>query len=234
MSEIQLIGIGPGAGLDEEARSLLRRCGCVVASSRHRPLVADLGIDILPIAPVARALAEIEARLREGDVAVLASGDPLFFGIGRTLIGRFGRERLHVRPALSSMQFACSRFKEPWGDVFYCSLHGRSGADLAPRLMTHDKVFCFTDRTNSPAVVSRALLNACAAMEDGALAEGYRVWVGENLGSDDERLIKGSLAEIAAREFADLNVMLLKGRCDRMPPGSLLVSLRTRLTTAGG
>ncbi len=210
MSEIRLIGIAPGAGLDDEARALLRGCRSVVASSRHRSLVAALGIEIVSIAPVARALAAVEAGLNQGDVAVLASGDPLFFGIGRTLIERFGRERLVVRPALSSLQVACSRFREPWDDVSCLSLHGRNGAELIPRLMVHDKVFCFTDRDNSPDRVARALLDGCGATDDGDLADGYRVWVAENLGGADERLTEGTLAEIAAREFGDLNVMLLK------------------------
>jgi len=209
MSELRLVGIGPGAALDDEARQLVGGCCCVVVSSRHRPLVAELGIEILPIAPVGEALAAIEARLAQGDVAVLASGDPLFFGIGRTLIARFGSERLTVRPALSSLQLACSRFKVPWDDLRCLSLHGRDGGDLARRLMAHDQVFCFTDRINSPDRVARALLDRCQAMADQQLAWDYRIWVAENLGLADERLTQGSLAEIAAGSFTDLNVMLL-------------------------
>lgn len=209
MCNVQLIGVAPGSGLNEEQRALVASCGCVVASGRHRLLVEGLGLEVLPIAPVEQALAAIESRLSRTDVAVLASGDPLFFGIGRTLIARFGSGQVLVRPALSSMQLACSRFGEPWDDLAFLSLHGRSADGLAARLLPHPRVFCFTDRVNSPAAVAKALLAACENLADEALAASYTVRVAENLGLADERMFQGSLGEIAAREFGELNVMLL-------------------------
>ncbi len=209
MSRVQLIGIAPGSGLGEEQRALVARCGCVVASSRHRPLVEDVGIEVLPIAPVEQALAAVVERLDRMEVAVLASGDPLFFGIGRTLISRLGAERVVVHPALSSLQLACSRFGEPWDGLDVVSLHGRPLGELGGRLLPRAKVFCFTDRVNSPAAVVQALLAACANLDDPELAASYTVRVAENLGLPDERLHTGSLSAIAAQEFGDLNVMLL-------------------------
>ena len=209
MSSIQLIGIAPGDGLGEEQRSLVGRCGCVVASTRHRQLVEGLGVEVVAIAPVEQALAAIEQRLASMAVAVLASGDPLFFGIGRTLIARFGRERVQIYPALSSMQLACSRFGVPWDDARFVSLHGRSAEALGGRLLPHAKVFCFTDRVNSPASVAKALLAACENLDDLELAAAYTLQVAENLGLADERVSQGSLAEMAGRVFGDLNVMLL-------------------------
>ncbi|MEW6593472.1 MAG: precorrin-6y C5,15-methyltransferase (decarboxylating) subunit CbiE [Thermodesulfobacteriota bacterium] len=209
MSRIWLIGIAPGSGLSEAQRALVARCGCVVASSRHRPLVEGLGIEVLPIAPVEQALAAVAERLEQTEVAVLASGDPLFFGIGRTLISRFGREHVEIQPALSALQLACARFGEPWDDLGVVSLHGRPAGELGARLLPQQKVFCFTDRENSPALVAQALLAACENLGDSELAASYTVRVAENLGLPDERLHVGTLAEIAARDFGDLNVMLL-------------------------
>ena len=206
---VQLIGIAPGSVLNEEQRAIITRCGCVVASSRHRPLVEGLGVEVLPIAPVEQALAAVAERLERTEVAVLASGDPLFFGIGRTLISRLGRERVVVHPALSSLQLACARFGEPWDDLAVVSLHGRPLGELGGRLLPHTRVFCFTDRVNSPAVVAQALRAACENLGDVELAASYTVRVAENLGLVDERLHVGTLAEIAAQEFGDLNVMLL-------------------------
>lgn len=209
MFRIQLIGIGPGSGLGDEQRAMINRCGCVAASNRHRRLVEGLGIEILPIAPLAQALVAVESRLGRMEVAVLASGDPLFFGIGRTLISRFGRERVDIHPALSAMQLACSRFGEPWDDLAMISLHGRPAGELGRRLLPHARIFCFTDRVNSPAMVARSLLAACEDLGDAELAARYTVRVAENLGLPDERLHAGTLAEIAAQTFGDLNVMLL-------------------------
>jgi precorrin-6Y C5,15-methyltransferase (decarboxylating) len=206
---VQLIGIAPGSVLSEEQRACVTRCGCVVASSRHCPLVEGLGVEVLPITPVEQTLAAVAERLGRTEVAVLASGDPLFFGIGRTLISRLGAERVVVHPALSSLQLACARFGEPWDDLAVVSLHGRPLGELGGRLLPQQKVFCFTDRENSPARVAQTLLAACENLGDGDLAASYTVRVAENLGLPDERLHVGTLAEIAARDFGDLNVMLL-------------------------
>ncbi len=209
MSRIQLIGVAPGSALNDEQRAIIGRCGCVVASSRHRPLVEGPGIEVLPIAPVEQALAAIAERVPRMAVAVLASGDPLFFGIGRTLISRFGGGQVAIYPALSAMQLACSRFGVPWDDLEVVSLHGRLAGELGARLLPHAKVFCFTDRINSPAAVARALLAACENLGDAELAASYTVRVAENLGLAGERLRQGSLTEIAGQEFGDLNIMLL-------------------------
>lgn len=195
--------------LTAEQRSLVTRCGCVVASSRHRFLLEGLAVEVLSIAPVEEALAAVAERLDRTEVAVLASGDPLFFGIGRTLINRLGRERVVIYPAFSSLQLACARFGEPWDDLAVVSLHGRPAGEFGARLLPYTRVFCFTDRVNSPAAVARALLAACANLGASELAASYTVRVAENLGLPDEQLHVGSLAETAAQTFGDLNVMLL-------------------------
>jgi len=206
--EIRLIGITPGQGLSEEQQSLLAGCATAFVSPRLAGLLAGLPLAVRPIAPLAQALADIEARLGEGPVAVLAGGDPLFFGIGRSLIARFGRAGLRIAPGLSAMQLACARFAEPWDDLLFISLHGRPADDLAARILPHPKVGCFTDGVNSPEAVARALLDACENLKDQELAAGCRLRVAENLGTSDERLSEGSLAEIAAGTFSPLSVLL--------------------------
>ena len=209
MYKIFLIGVPPGDQLGAAERHLVSACGCVVSSERYHQLAAELHHDLLPMNPIQETFGTIEERLASMDVAVLASGDPLFFGIGRTLINRFGPERLEIIPALSAMQYACGRFKETWDDAVLLSFHGRRDDTLAARIMRHVKVFCFTDRTNSPAVIAQAVIDTCRAIEDDELLAAYTVWVGENLGQADEKITRGGLAEIAPGEFSDLNVMLL-------------------------
>jgi len=210
MAKIFLIGVPPGDQLDEMARLVAGGCSAVVASDRYRELAAGLCDDVVPMTPIADAFAVLEERLAEVNVAVLASGDPLFFGIGRTLLKRFGPERLQIIPAVSSMQYGCAKFKEMWDDATLLSFHGRKEENIAARIMNHAKVFCFTDRQNSPTAIAQALVDKCREIGDAELLIGYTVWVGENLGQADEKITQGSLLEIASGEFSDLNVMLLK------------------------
>ncbi len=206
--KIFLIGIGP-EGLTTKATELLALCPAVVASSRHRHLVPD-DKEIIAIAPVQQTLELVAKRLQAGNVAVLASGDPLFFGIGRTLLKTVGADSLEIHPALSSVQLAFSRFKEPWDDAAFVSLHGREAEHILPLLLPHDKVLVFTDGANSPDALCSQLLRCFTAVDDAETLSRYTVMVAENLGHSDERLTAGGLEEIAAKSFCKLNVVIFK------------------------
>ncbi len=209
MSKIIIAGVS-GVGLNDEQRRALAGCTAIVASGRYRHLAEAAGCEVLPIAPVRDALAGIAARLAgQGSVGVLASGDPLFFGIARTLIDRFGPDQVEILPGVSSLQLACARFKIPWDDIRVVSLHGREADHLPGRLLTAPKVAVFTDNRLAPDRVANNLLRYLESVGAAGIIAGCRVLVAENLGQADERLVRGSLADISAQSFGNLNVMLL-------------------------
>jgi len=218
MSRIELIGIS-GTTLAPEQWPLLRNCAAIVASRRHRFLVADQPQEVIDIVPVEAMLNRVEEVLAGGgDVVVLASGDPLFYGIGRSLIDRFGPERLTIRPALSALQLACARFHTPWDDLALLSFHGREIDNLPGRILRHQRAMLFTDGRNSPDKVAAVLLTALTACEDTERIGSIRIRVAENLGLADERLTSGTLAEIAAHSFGPLNMMLIEQPAWLTPP----------------
>ncbi len=209
MSRIELIGIS-GQSLTCEQWPIIRRCRTIVASRRHKPLVVGLLHPLIDIAPVATMLARLREALAEGDVAVLASGDPLFYGIGRTLIEQFGADRIRIHPALSAVQLACARFRTTWDDLHLMSLHGRSVHDVPGRILNHQRVLLFTDAQNSPDAIAAGLLAVLQACADQQRIAAIRIRVAENLGLAEERLTTGTLAEIASRQFSPLNMMLIE------------------------
>ena len=97
MSEILIFGVS-GDQLPKEQRKLIRGCCSVVVSKRHNSLLAGINVHKIAIAPVKEMVYALAVALEQGDVAVLASGDPLFFGIGRTMIERFGPDRVRIFP----------------------------------------------------------------------------------------------------------------------------------------
>ena len=217
---VHLIGVeSSGVFSDPSIIDLIRSCRALVLSKRHRTLLAPLlddlsAVRLIPITPVQDALEQAARELTHGDVVGLASGDPLFFGIGRTLLHFFNPARIVIRPALSSMQLAFARFKIPWDDAGFLSLHGRETKNLAASILTHDKVFLFTDQHSSPDRIAGSLLTECGS---GIDAE-YILHVAENIGMIDERLHTGTLSEIAKQGFGPLNVMILmKTKASRSP-----------------
>ncbi|MDL2307443.1 precorrin-6y C5,15-methyltransferase (decarboxylating) subunit CbiE, partial [Desulfovibrio sp. OttesenSCG-928-C06] len=125
----------------------------------------------LPIGAGFDALLDELCRLREqGEkIVVLASGDPLFYGVGASLAARFGEEGEKVRsglviyPAVSSMQEACSRLALPWDDAIFVSLHGRDENIHTLYNAVHGArcarpVCVLLDHKRSPAQLAAALL----------------------------------------------------------------------------
>ncbi|MDU9048161.1 MAG: precorrin-6y C5,15-methyltransferase (decarboxylating) subunit CbiE [Candidatus Electrothrix sp. Rat3] len=211
MSEVFIFGVS-GEELPKEQLRKIASCSAVVVSSRHQPLLKGMEIHRIPIAPVEEMVFELAVALNQGDVAILASGDPLFFGIGRTLLERFGHERVHIHPALSAVQLACTRFKLPWDDLPLISLHGRSPGDIVGRILKHPKVMLFTDHRNTPDRIAQELLAVLEEHHDTTRIKKTRIRIAENLGLKDERLCSGTLADVAKQKFSPLNMMLIEQR----------------------
>ena len=208
MFRLILIGVGC-RGLTAEQAGMLGRCRLMVGDPRHLALVEKMAAEKLAISPLAPALEKIRLALADGDVGVLASGDPLFFGIGRRLRKEFEGESLVILPALSTMQEACARFRLPWDDLATVSLHGRKALHAPGLLLAGEKIFVLTDRHNTPAHLARQLVDYLELIGADDLLARCRVHVAENLGSTEERLFSGTLLEAAGQDFAELNVLIV-------------------------
>lgn len=208
MSRIELIGIDSPL-LNDRQRQLLQTCSLIVVSRRHRPLVADMGIPLLDITPLDAMIASVTKQLAQGKVAILASGDPLFYGIGRKVLDHFGKNMVCIHPALSAVQLACARFAVAWDDIRIVSLHGRQGHEIAGRILGSPRTLLFTDHINSPDFVAKHLLMLLTHYQDRQRLAAIRIEVAENLGLADEKLTSGTLEEIAAQKFSPLNMMLV-------------------------
>ena len=136
-------------------------------------------------APLDPALAAIDAcRARGLRVAVLADGDPLFFGIGARLARHFGTDALRVLPAASSLQEAAARLALPWQEARCVSLHGRDDfrpltAALRAALRSGCPVCVLTDGRNTPGAIARFLL--------ARGVRGLRLHAFADMGSASER-----------------------------------------------
>lgn len=159
---------------------------------------------LISIAPLKTALQRIRDGLEKGDVAILASGDPLFFGIGRTLITTFGREAVRIYPAVSSIQQMFARFAIPWDSAAFVSLHGRSHRNRLGKLLSHRLTAVLTDNTNRPETIAHEIERFVAGYP-----QQVTIHVAENLGMADERCSSGTPQDISTRTFGSLCCMLI-------------------------
>ena len=196
MSRISVIGLD-GTPLAPEVASLVREAALVVGGRRH---LGELGVgperSALLVGDLSEAMREIERT--DGPVAVLASGDPGFFGIVRMLGERFGREDLRVLPGRSSVALAFARLGLHWDDAVTVSAHGREPRRAVNVCRAHPKVAVLTSPGFGPAELAGEL-------------EGWgrRLFVAEDLGGEGERVFGGDATAVAEMEWRDPNVVVV-------------------------
>jgi len=151
---LDIVGVGE-AGLDESARHLVASAKVVLGPKRLLDLLSPpdhgphprriewkSGLDAM--------LAQLTA-LRGTPTIVLASGDPMWFGIGATLAKRFDATEFRVHPHPSAFQLAAARLRWPLQHVATLSLHGRPGELIQPHLAPGNRILAMTsDATTAP------------------------------------------------------------------------------------
>jgi precorrin-6Y C5,15-methyltransferase (decarboxylating) len=208
--KIHIIGMGSDgmAGLTTRARELIAGADLVLGSDHALGLVPEARAERLRIgSDLQEVVRSLEANLGRKRMVVVASGDPLFYGVARYLCDRLGKDRFEVLPHVSSMQLAFARVKESWEEAYLTNLATHPLDRVLDRIRVAEVVGLFTSEKDSPPAVARELL-----------ARGldyFRVFVCENLGGPDERVTQGELADIQDMEFAPLNVMILKRKPGR-------------------
>jgi len=159
----------------------------------------------------------------DAKIVLLASGDPLFFGIGRRAIREFGKDAVEVFPDLSSIQAAFSKIKEAWDDAFLMSLHGGPDpckrrnmpykiTDIPILLKTHNKIAILTDKQNNPSRIAQALSESVELPR--FCPSALRMFVCEKLGYPDEMITEGAPEELASRTFSHPNLVVILSRHD--------------------
>jgi precorrin-6Y C5,15-methyltransferase (decarboxylating) len=208
--KIYIIGVGGDglAGLTSRARDLVAGCDLLVGSDGALRLLPEVNAERVRIGS---DLGEITEKLRANfgtkRIVVVATGDPLFYGVARYLCDRLGKERFEVLPHVSSMQLAFARVKETWEEAYLTDLSVRTLDDVLDRIRTVETVGLFTSETYHPARIARELLVRGL--------DYFRAYVCENLGGKDERITQGELSEIQGMTFDPLNVMILKRKPGR-------------------
>lgn len=205
---IHVVGMGVKGreSLGKDALSLIGKAALLAGGKRHLDEFPDAKALKVPVqGGLERIATRIEKLKKNEDAVVLATGDPLLYGIASFIIKRFGKRRVNIIPNVSTVQEAFARIKEDANGVKVLSAHGRGGLEaLVDEILKNDKTALFTDGVNTPAAIAKALI--------GKGARGLRAFVVESIGAKDERVIEGGLPDIASvKKFADLNVMILIG-----------------------
>ncbi|MEO1669879.1 MAG: precorrin-6y C5,15-methyltransferase (decarboxylating) subunit CbiE [Cyanobacteria bacterium J06631_2] len=209
---IAVVGIGLDGteGLTPSGRKIVEQATVLAGSKRHLGYFADRNTKKLDLTSLQTGLDEIaQLDLTVEKVVILASGDPLFFGLGRLLLTKFNPSKIEFHPHLTSVQLAFNRLKIPWQNVSLVSVHGRSNDELVKLFKQgKDKIAVLTDGNNNPAAIARLWRSL-------ELPLNYSFYICADLGAATEKISHFSsqqiaqLSELTGDDFAALNVLIL-------------------------
>ena len=200
---LTVVGIGEDGfkGLGKQARRALLGAARIIGGQRQ--------LDLLPVCirgerqlwPSPFSLEPLLAQ-RGAPVCVLASGDPMFFGVGASLARQVPSEEMLILPAPSSCSLAAARLGWPLQEAVCLSLVARPLAALNGQLFSGVRLLVLSNDRHSPAALA-------ALLRERGFGPS-RISVLEHLGGEQERRIDGLASEWDDPAVADLNVLAIE------------------------
>ncbi len=203
---LSVVGIGEDGldGLGALARRLIERAEVLVGGARHLAMLPDDGRERLQwSSPIAETLDAIVA-LRGRRVCVLASGDPMHYGIGAHLTRRIPPEETIVLPAPSAFSLAAARLGWPLAEVDCLTVHGRPLALVEPFVQPGARLLILANDGKTPGEIAALLRrrgfgpSAMAALE--------------RMGGGDERIRRARAEDWPGERCADLVTVAVECR----------------------
>ncbi|WP_042349366.1 cobalt-precorrin-7 (C(5))-methyltransferase [Bacillus massiliigorillae] len=197
---ITVVGLGPGnpGYLTVKGYSLLESADIIIGSSRQLqevPATTSAKQMVLP-----KKLDELEQFLRQHimkDLVLLASGDPLLYGIGKWVLERFRPEEVTIISGISSIQYICAKAGISMNDLYISSSHGKvPDFDF---LLAHSKVAMVTDKKIGPYEI---------AVEITKRNLRKRMIIGENVSYPNEKIYR--LSPIEVEKNYNMNVVVIE------------------------
>ena len=210
MTKITVIGLGicQPPLLNAKALSALGSCDCIMGSPRqlesiaHAQVVANQS-RTQPASLCLPKLKHIAHEIKGFDhVVILASGDPLLFGIGKYLQSEFG-DQVTCISGVSSLQGACELTGLSLQDAQLVSLHGRPLNHLKRHLQPHRTLLILTDQNSHPQAIAKVLVAANLGLS--------KIHVCERLGYEDQNQQQFIAQDLATNStpFASLHVSVV-------------------------
>lgn len=204
MQNLYIIGAGMGhiSDLTEYAADIIKNANTVYGSARLYEQYKVLNTNIS-----APKYSEIESVLEKETLkktVLLVSGDVLFYSIAKKIQEKFSNKyNIELVPGISSMQYFLSKLNIINYDIKAVSMHGRNNSCLGP-VSYNEYTFMLTGGDKKADNIINELYNA-------GLDYVY-VYAGENLHSDNERILSGKISDMLDYQFSSLTVLLIHNK----------------------
>ncbi|MFN0193443.1 MAG: precorrin-6y C5,15-methyltransferase (decarboxylating) subunit CbiE [Aestuariivirga sp.] len=214
MKWLTVVGMGEDgwAGLSARSQESLRHAEIIVGSKRLLGKLPTLSAERKEWPQPFSAVIERIQPLRGRATAILATGDPMNFGVTRKLMEFVPFAEMTVIPHLSAFSLAASRLGWSLPDCDCFSIHGRPAANLETFIQPGARLLALTE--NAPTIAE-----ACRRLVKRGFGES-EITVLENLGGDSEMTTSFIAHALPDRQWSDLNTLAV--RCIAGPQAQIL------------
>jgi len=201
---LSIVGIGEDGieALPPATRSLIEAADILVGGKRH---LAMAGVDARPriiwATPLSATLDEVISH-KHKRVCVLATGNPLWFGVASSLLKRVPVDEITIIPSPSAFSLACSRLGWALNEVDCLTLHGRPLELLHSSLAPKARILILSHDRTTPEAVADTLCDRGFGTS--------KMTVFEHMGGNKERRIKASAEDWDAPDIADFNTIAVE------------------------
>jgi len=204
LKNVYITGIGTGHKdlMHPMALSSIERADCIIGAKRMIDDFSYLGKTSFISINTEEIYTYISNCTHE-KYCVLVSGDTGFYSISKKLtemLSQSAQYRIENIPAVSSLQYFCSKLNTSWDDKKIISAHGRSTNIISAIIFNRD-TFLLTGGEFTPDGICRDMCRKNLGH--------LKVWVGENLSYENERIVQYTAEIIASMKFDSLSVMLI-------------------------
>lgn len=209
-NKIFIVGIGPGSSeyLTKKALDTVKNADVTVGSTRAIELFDDVNEKIaFNVKDLVQKLEHAVDLAVEGkNVAILSTGDPGFSGVLNTVLRiskekGFSKEAIEVIPGISSLQLAAAKAHIQWDNANVMTFHGRENIEDLLEVLNNGKP--------TIALPSRKVKDMAQFLLDNDVDENRKVMVCERLSYPDEKIVSGTLKEIANSEFTYMCIIII-------------------------
>ena len=197
---VYIVGLGPGHRdyILPKAIEVMKNCDLILGFKR-----ALESLDFIDNKKEAKAtLKDIMETLEKNSnkaIALVASGDPNFYGITDYINRNYSGE-VQVIPGISSYQYLMSKINKSWQNAYLSSVHGRE-EDFVTKVREYKKSIWLTDKERNPKALCKLLIENEVSCE---------VVVGENLSYENEKITIGCPKDVIEDDYSNLSVIYIE------------------------
>lgn len=201
--QISVVGIGMGylAGMTQEAIEAMKDADILFGAPRMLKCVNVFQKPYIDLYSKDEIYEYLEIHKEYEKAAILVSGDVGFYSAAKNMTHYFEDYQVNYISGISSLSFFCGRIGKPWDDIKLISSHGKS-VNTIDAVRRNSKIFSLMGGKDSV----KKLMEQLIAYN----FNDVQVWIGENLGYENERITSGTPSVIQEQEYDSLCVVYIE------------------------